>query len=113
LASLRGQTPSTNRIAPVPETRTLEKPNARNFLAITALSANRSTELRESVALYRFPWWTVNSAAKLALLKVAVMAKAARAFSKEQTILLVMADVLCLCFSRPQLTAVVVEAASK
>jgi len=30
------------------------------------------------------------------------MAKAARAFSKEQTILLVMADVLCLRFSRPQ-----------
>jgi Cache 3/Cache 2 fusion domain len=44
--------------------------------------------------------------------KVAVMAKAARAFSKEQTILLVMGDVLCLLFSRPQLTAVVVEAAS-
>jgi hypothetical protein len=41
--------------APVPETRTPEKPNARNFLSMRLLSANRSTELRESVALYRFP----------------------------------------------------------
>jgi len=73
----------------VPETRTLENPNARNFLAIKALSAKRSTELRESVALYRFPWWTVNSPAKLALLKLAVMTKAARDFSKLQIKLLV------------------------
>ena len=56
LASLRCQTPSTRRFAPVPETRTLEKPNARNFLAISALSAKRSTELRARVAQYRFPF---------------------------------------------------------
>src|SRR5262245_61428363 len=50
LASLPGQTPSTRRVAPEPETRTLEKPNARNFLAISSLSANRSTDLSASVA---------------------------------------------------------------
>ena len=82
LASLRCQTPSTRRFAPVPETRTLEKPNARNFLAISALSANRSTELRARVAQYRFPSRTVKSPAKLALPKLAVIAKAAIVFSK-------------------------------
>ena len=87
LASLRCQTPSTRRIAPVPETRTLEKPNARNFLAISALSANRSTELRARVARYRFPWWTVKSPAKLALPKVAVIARTATAFSKMRTVI--------------------------
>ena len=48
--------------SPDPETRTLEKPKARNLLAISALLANCSTELRARVARYRFPWWTINLA---------------------------------------------------
>src|SRR4029079_14846216 len=94
LASLRCQTPSTLRFAPVPETRTLEKPNARNFLAISALSANCSTGLRARVAQYRFPSRTLKSPAKLALPKAAVIAKAAIAFSNVRKVLLVIADVL-------------------
>ena len=106
LASLRCQTPSTRRFAPVPETRTPEKPNARNFLAISALSANRSTEFSARVAQYRFPWWTVKSPAKLALPKVAVIAKAAIAFSNMRKVLSVIVDVLLLLgaeilFGRP------------
>ena len=98
--------PSTRRTAPAPETRTLEKPNARNFLAISALSANRSTELRARVARYRFPSWTVKSPAKLALPKVAVIAKAAIAYSNMRKVLLVIVDVLLLLvaeilFGRP------------
>jgi hypothetical protein len=80
LVSLPGQTPSTRRVDPAPETRTLEKPKSRNFWAISALSANCSTEVRARIARYRFPWWTVNSAAEHdALTKVAAMAKATRA----------------------------------
>jgi len=50
LMSLPGHTPSTLRVAPEPETRTLVNPKARNFCAIDALSTSRSTELSESVA---------------------------------------------------------------
>ena len=50
LMSLPGHTPSTLRVAPEPETRTLVKPRARNFCAIDSLSTSRSTELSESVA---------------------------------------------------------------
>jgi len=70
-----------------------------NFLAIKTLLTNRSTELRESVALYRFPWWTVNSPAELALLKLAMMTKAAGDFSKLQINLLVMRTSCCFRFS--------------
>src|SRR3984893_10224804 len=95
LVSLPGHTPSIRRVAPTPETRTLEKPKSRNFCAISALSANSSTDLRARTARYRFPWWTVNSAAKLdALTKVAAMAKAARADSELRRVLLVIANVL-------------------
>ena len=77
-ASSRGQTPSTRRVAPEPETRTLEKPSARNFRAINSLSARRSTDVSERVARYRFPCSTVNSPAKLeALLNDAAKASAA------------------------------------
>ena len=58
-------------LAPDPETRTLEKPKARNLLAISALLANCSTELRATVARYRFPWWTINSPAKPLLMLMA------------------------------------------
>lgn len=91
MASLPGQTPSTRRIAPVPETLTLVNPNARNFLAIRALSASRSIESRARVARYRVPSRTVNSPAKLALPKAAVIAKAAIAFVKTRKVLLVIA----------------------
>ena len=94
MASLRGQTPSTQRIAPVPETPTLENPNARNFLAISALSANRSTESRTRVARYRFPSRTVKSPEKLALSRAAVIAKATIAFSKMRRVVLVIENVL-------------------
>ena len=50
LMSLPGHTPSTLRFAPDPETRTLTKPRARNFCAICALSASRSTDPSASVA---------------------------------------------------------------
>ena len=84
LVSLPGQIPSTRRVAPAPETRTPEKPKSRNFRAIRALSTNRSTDLRARIARYRFPWWTINSAAKLeAMTKVTAMAKAARAVSDD------------------------------
>src|SRR5262245_5987980 len=59
-----------------------------------AFSTNRSTELRERVALYRLPFWTVNSPAKLATLKVAVIAKAAKIFSNWQTVFLVITNIL-------------------
>src|SRR6476646_11783383 len=93
-------------MAAVPETCTLEKPNARNLLAISALSANRSTELRARVAQYRFPSRTVKSPAKLALPKAAVITKAAIAFSNMRKVLLVIVDVLLLLgaemlFGRP------------
>src|SRR3974377_2368283 len=95
LVSLPGQTPSTLRIAPAPETRTPVKPKSRNFCAISALSTNRSTDLRARIARYRFPWWTVNSAAKLeAITKVVAMAKAARAVNELRRVLLVMANIL-------------------
>ena len=68
---------------------------SRNFCAIIALSANCSTELRERVARYRFPLWTVNSAAKLkALTKVAAIANVAKRVSELRRVLLVMANVL-------------------
>jgi hypothetical protein len=102
LVSLRGQTPSTRRIAPAPETRTLEKPKSRNFCAISELSANCSIALRARIARYRFPWWTVNSVAKLeALTKVAAMAKAERAVSELRRVLLVMANVLLVPLLEP------------
>jgi hypothetical protein len=53
------------------------------------------------IARYRFPWWTVNSAAKLdALTKVAAMAKAARAVSELRSVLLVIANVLLVSLFR-------------
>jgi hypothetical protein len=100
LASLPGQTPSTRRVAPDPVTRTLEKPKARNFLAISSLSASCSTDLSERVARYLFPFSTVNSPAKLEMLtKLAAMAKAGRAFRKFRTALLVMQTSSCSGFS--------------
>src|SRR4029079_10044242 len=88
LASLPGQTPSTFRVAPEPETRTLAKPNARNFLAISSLSANRSTDFSERGARQRLPCSTVNSPARLeALTKLAAMAKAASTFGNLRAIL--------------------------
>src|SRR5680860_506427 len=101
LVSLPGQSPSTRRVAPAPETRTAEKPKSRNFCAIRALSTNRSTDLRARVARYRFPWWTVNSAAKLeAMTEVTAMANAARAVSELRRVLLVMANILLVTLQR-------------
>jgi hypothetical protein len=100
--SLPGQTPTTRRVAPEPETRTPEKPRSRNFCAIIALSANCSIDVRARVARYRFPWWTVNSPAKLeALRKVAAMAKTARAVSELRRVLLVMANLLLVLPLKP------------
>ena len=101
LVSLPGQTPSTRRVAPTPETRTPEKPKSRNFCAISALSTNCSTDLRARIARYRLPWWTVNSAAKLeALTKVATRAKAIRAVSELRKILMVKSSVLMVLLFR-------------
>jgi len=54
LVSLLGQTPSTRRVAPAPETFTPAKPKSRNFCAISGLSTNRSIDLRARMARYRF-----------------------------------------------------------
>jgi hypothetical protein len=75
---------------------------SRNFRAIVALPANCSIELRERVALYRFPLWTVNSAAKLkAVTKVAAIANAAKPVSELRRVLLVMANVLSVPLLEP------------
>ena len=58
------------------------------------LSVNRSTELRARVARYRFPSRTVNSPAKLALPKAALIAKAAIALGKMRRVSLVIANAL-------------------
>ena len=101
MASLRSQTPSTRRIAPVPETRTFGEPQCAKFPCDQRVVSETLDRVEGEGRPVLLSFADSKSPAKLALPKAALIANAAIALGKMRRVSLVIGECPIAFGSRP------------